>query len=398
MKTGKRVMELILGGMLLLLLLLGMAPERVEAAPNITAITAGQGHTCALTSGGTVWCWGQNWDGQLGTGQSGNISPTPVRVKDLSGVRAISGSGGHTCALTNENKVWCWGMNWYGQLGNGQSGQGKFSATPVHVLNLSGVTAIDAGGDHTCALKEGAVWCWGMNWYGQLGNGESGTGKLSATPVRVKDLSGVKAISAGLQHTCALKDGAVRCWGDNWNGQLGNGQSRNFSATPVRVKDLSGVKGTSAGDRHTCALKEGVVWCWGLNWYGQLGNGQSGEGKLSTTRVRVQNLSGVTDISAGYEYTCALTSARRVWCWGDNEYGQLGIGQSGEGKLTATPVPVQNLGGVAAISGGGGHTCALTSAGRVWCWGRNIEGQLGNGQSNNLSAIPVAVVWPTTSQ
>ena len=377
----------------------------VGLSSGIAAISAGGDHTCALTAARGVKCWGKNDYGQLGNGESGKGKDraTPVDVVGLSsGVVAISAGDTHTCALTAARGVKCWGMNLYGQLGNGKSKETYeiLSATPVDVAGLSsGVAAISAGGDHTCALTAArGVKCWGKNEYGRLGNGESGSDMVRATPVDVVGLSsGVVAISAGFQHTCALTStGGVKCWGYNYFGELGNGESRKdvagkeqISATPVDVVGLSsGVAAISAGLAHTCAITAARgVKCWGGNSTGQLGNGESGSGNERNTPVDVVGLSGgVAAISAGNLHTCTLTAAGGVKCWGENYWGELGNGESGKGKDRATPVDVTGLSsGVVAISTEGIHTCVLTAAGGVKCWGRNDFGQLGNGESGDVN-------------
>ncbi|TFG82852.1 MAG: RCC1 repeat-containing protein, partial [Spirochaetales bacterium] len=286
---------------------------------GVASIAAGDSHTVALKSDGTVWTWGDNSYGQLGDGTTTERT-TPVLDSVLSGVVAIAAGGCHTVALKSDGTVWTWGSNDYGQLGDGTTTD---SPTPVPVSSLSGVTAIAAGYQHTVALKsdDGTVWTWGWNDYGQLGDD---TTTDSPTPVPVSSLSGVAAIAAGGVHTVAQWSGGgtVWTWGSNDYGQLGDGTIID-RYTPVPLTSLSGVASFAAGLCHTVALKsnDGTVWTWGNNSYGQLGDGTIIE---RHTPVKVFSLSEVASIAAGGVHTVALKSNGTVWTWGCNEFGQLG--------------------------------------------------------------------------
>ncbi len=318
-------------------------------------------------------CWGNNLYGQLGDGTYTARSTASVPVSGLSGATAIAAGYLHTCAIVAGGAVECWGANSFGQLGDGTNTARSTAGVPVS--SLSGATAIAAGSAHTCAIVAGgAVECWGDNSQDQLGNSTANLNGSTAVPV--SGLSGATAIAAGAGRTCAIvADGAVECWGDN---TVPRGDGTNtFSPTPVFVSGISGASAIAVGKGGICAtIAGGAVECWD---YGHVING--------STPVLVSSLSGATAIAAGSAHTCAVVAGGAVECWGNNSYGQLGIGTT---TNSSTPMAVSGLSGATAIAAGDLHTCVIDARGAVECGGSNSDGQLGDGTTaNRPTPVPV---------
>jgi len=358
----------------------------VETASGITtatAVAAGGDHTCALLANGTVSCWGRDGLGQIGQ-PAVNAIPTPTVVPGLAGVTAIAAGDAHTCALLADGTVECWGDDSRDQLGSTvQSGS---TSAPTAVPGLSGVTAIAAGIQSTCALLAGGtVKCWGDNTHGQLGNAAGLPGTAQLTPTTVVNVGGAIALGSGYDHACALLgSGQLRCWGRDDHGQLGDSQTTDKSS-PVPVPGVVAAA-VAPGLNDTCALLgSGAVWCWGLAHYG----GSAVDVNMPPQAVHGDFLPGL--VSTGASHTCALTAARTVECWGSNSLGQLGLG--GVAGPVAKPTTVPGLANVIALSAGSYHTCAVLIDGTARCWGDNAKGELGNGDSGtgHLSNVPVTV-------
>ncbi len=356
----------------------------VSGLANVIAIAAGANSTCALTTAGAVRCWGYNGYGQLGDGTQMDRR-TPVAVQGLaSGVVAIDAGDAHACAVTGAGALLCWGYNGMGQLGLPVDGIMSLRTTPTPVGALaSGVIGVGGGGSHTCAVKSsGELLCWGYNFYGQLGDGIA----ISRyTPGPVVGLgSAAAAVYPGYWHTCALlTNGQVQCWGANFAGQLGSGSIPNpHIAAPVYGMG-SGVIDAAAGGAHSCDLNaSGGVACWGLNDSGQLGYLSS---LANPIPMPVPTLtSGVQALVTGTSHSCALTAAGGVKCWGSNIVSQLGTAIS---LSETTPIDVPGLtNGVAALSTNSNYTCARLHSGLVECWGQDINSMAGPGSGPQVIA------------
>lgn len=356
-------------------------PPPPPPPPGGSVIAAGNIHTCALRVGGTIGCWGYNFYGQLGDGTTTNAL-TPVSVTGISDATEITAGSEDACALRAGGTIRCWGYNVYGQLGDGTTTN---SLTPVNVTGITNATQVTAGNGHTCALHVGGtISCWGLNTSGQLGNGTT-TGER--TPVSVTGISdATQIIAGGNSQTCALRTGGtISCWGNNNTGQLGNGTTTD-ALTPVSVTGISDATQVSAGSNHACARHAGgTISCWGQNGEGQLGNGTTSTTIGSLTPVAVTGITDATQITAGYQQTCALHPGGAISCWGHNGWGQLGNGTT---TRSSTPVGVTGISDATQVATAEGHTCALHAAGPISCWGFN--GELGNGTTDS-SLTPVLV-------
>jgi len=380
------------------------APAPVSGTSPATLVTAGRSHTCALASSGAASCWGANGSGQLGDGSTTSNS-TPVAVSGGINFRALAASRdagtysrpgstpGHTCGLTSSGTAYCWGDNYQGQLGIGSKTN---TSTPVAVAEGLSFIAIVTGTEHTCGLaSSGAAYCWGDNSVGQLG-----TGSRTDSPAPVAVVGGLtfSALATGFWHTCGLtSSGAAYCWGDNSVGQLGLGTTTGpeacwvghgafeCSTVPEPVVTALRWESITAGDWHTCAITPGgQAYCWGWNSDGQLGTGSITN---SATPVAVSGGLSFSALAAGLSHSCGLTSSGMAYCWGWNSNGQLGTGST---TNSATPVVVSEGLSFSALAAGSVHTCGLTTAGAVYCWGDNYDGQLGRG-TFGYATVPVAV-------
>ncbi|TDR44016.1 alpha-tubulin suppressor-like RCC1 family protein [Tahibacter aquaticus] len=369
---------------------LAALPEAVDklAAGGHIGANIQDGHTCARTLSGGAWCWGSNYRGQLGQGHTNWSRNGPAVVTGYaSGVRDIGAGSGHSCLLTQAGAVKCWGGNDQGQLGNNATGN---RTLPEDVVGASSqVTQLGVGIFHNCVrTSAGGVRCWGDNNFGQLGDGTA-TDRRSAVDVAGM-LSGMRSVSAGGSHSCAVSSaGALRCWGDNTYGQLGDG-TVTARTTPVPVSGLgSGVDSVSLGEFHSCALlSSGAVKCWGLNDYGQVGDGGNTQ-QLLPVDVAGLGAGSTSSIEAGGRHTCAR-SGGGLLCWGINNRAQLGDGSTANRYV---PTPAAGLSaGVNVYSAGGYHTCA-TRQGLVYCFGWGENGPLGNGRETDYLQAQAVATW-----
>lgn len=368
----------------------------------VAAIAPGDRHTCAVDGSDAALCWGQNNFGQLGDGNEPTNSDRPVFVSSQLAFTDISVWGdvsdgtndlAHSCAVS-AGDIWCWGYNGSGQLGDGTTDD---SETPVLVEKPAAVedfVTVSAGFGFTCAVDDGSrVWCWGRNTSGQLGIDDTEVNQ-SLVPVQVVSQTFFDSVVAGSGHACAVTNASdLWCWGANGSGQVGDGTTTARFA-PVHIDE--GIANVSAGEVHTCAVTTtGDALCWGANSFDQLGDGSTA---TQTSPVGVQNPLGLSfsEISAGGHHSCATAftaEGRRVAaCWGANFSGQLG-----DDSISPSGEPVLVVGGLefARVEAGIAHTCGFSArGGAAYCWGLNDNGQVGNGDTGVSPRLPTPVLPP----
>lgn len=317
-------------------------------------------HTCAIKEDGGLYCWGRR--SRIGCEKIKVSNYSPVRIGIDKDWISVSASPSHTCALKNDNSLYCWGNTSFGI--NGQ--------IPTRIGD-SDWKKVSCGNRHLCAIKlNGQLYCWGENNVGQLGDG---TNNSSNIPVRVGTAADWVDVDAGASSNCAVKeDGRAFCWGNNGDGQLGNGTNKT-SNIPVRVNGDSNSVWImiSAGDFHTCAINtESKIYCWGWNYFGELGNGQSGTSKVPV-EIYGENSDWIS-VTAGGSFTCALKRTGELYCWGINECGTIGDGTTQEKYI-----PIEVKSNVVTVDTSDLNTCAVNTGGSLYCWGANGWGQIGIG-------------------
>ena len=366
-------------------------PALVVAGLSVSQVSGGAQHACALTTEGRAYCWGRNGSGEVGNGKGGTSAEarelTPVAVIGGLVFRQIGAGGLRSCGVTTGNVGYCWGSNTFGSLGIGTEGN---RAAPTRVAGGLRFLQIDAGGLlHGCGVtSDRRVYCWGDNSEGQLGDGTRL--EMESVPVPVASTDRFRQVSTGERHTCAVTTAdQAYCWGDNRNGQLGIGTDQRRRLNPTLVAGGHAFRQIAAGDFHTCAVTTArQAYCWGQGIMGQIGDGAT----LQRNSPRLVAGGRTFDrVTAGARHACGETGANRAFCWGDNRTGQVGDGTTTLRRLRPTGV----VGGLtfAQVSAGGFASYGVTTSGALYSWGWNPNGQLGDGTTTTRPS-PVLVFRP----
>ncbi len=394
--------------------------QQTGPAGEWASASVGVDHACAVQTNGTLWCWGNNQYGQLGTGTVTN-EYVPTQVGSASNWAAVSLGADHSCAIRSDSTLWCWGLNDHGQLGDGTLTN---EDSPAQIGQGMAWAAVTAAGDHSCAVSTaGTLWCWGANAEGELGLGDKVDRKL---PTQVGDQAGWASASAGPRETCALTtahalwcwgdtngtkpkllpkaigtlrkwasvaagdedtcatlvSGKMMCWGDNSSGQLGQGNTK-ASLRPELMSFRSGWSAATLGEQFVCAIRSGTqsLWCWGAGERGQLGDHSRDPRYLPTPAGLATQWATVS--SSGGNQTCAILAVKHtvpgpLYCWGDNDRGQVGDGTTQSRNL---PELIDSGTNWTAVTGGSSFSCGIQAGGSLWCWGDNDNGQLGVGDT-----------------
>jgi len=380
---------------LALLLVLAVLPQdRRDAKLVYRNVTAGATHSCGIASGGVAYCWGDNGFGQLGTGDE-RSSLVPVAVIGGETFTTLSAGDGFTCGVTTSGVGHCWGRSWRVESGS----RPPHSDAPAPVVGSLLFSHISAGANHACGVTiDHAAYCWGSNAEGQLGTGDTAS---SRNPVPVAGQLSFDSVSAGWAHTCGVTTNRVAyCWGNNKFGQLGDG-TRDATRVPREVVQIHDFVSVSAGGRHSCGVgARGTVYCWGDNFHSQIGRtGVQASRSGSLVPVALFASDRFVGVTAGAFHTCALTlkNIDRVTCWGSNQDYQLGVRTSPESDRLIVSTDIFQGIPFVQVDAGDNHTCGTTDRGATYCWGRNDDGELGDG-TLRAPARPARVAEPDSTR
>jgi hypothetical protein len=346
---------------------------------GVTSLASSLDHTCRVADG-RLHCFGDNEYGQLGTGDRARRAE-PTRVGNFNDWLRVSTGERHTCALRAPGVLYCFGDNDLGQLGSGDTAT---RLTPRAIDTPLPLRDIACGGMNCCAIDEdGGLSCWGDNLEGKAGQDDPYGSPDVTRPLAVEPGARFRSVALGQGHVCAIREsGALACWGRNTSGELGIGPEPIQTRAPRQVGDARDYEAVAASQHHTCAVRsDGGLWCWGHNGHYELGTPEF-DVALSTPQ-RMNSAVAFRDVAAGWFHTCALARDGRLYCWGRAIEGQLGLARI-EPLLEPNRVAMPER--WRSVTAGRFHTCGTDESGAVLCWGENASGQLGVGDDARRNA------------
>jgi len=364
------VLGLALGGALSV-----AAPAQAAVGPWLQ-VAAGETHTCGISTAKNLYCWGSN-----NAGQSGDGTTEPRlgmhRVGAAGVWSRVSAGLHHTCGITTAKNLYCWGSNASGQVGNGTNNSPRLS---LYRVGGTGVwSSVSAGESYTCGITTAEnLYCWGFNSTGQTGDGTVTTPRLSL--FRVGAAGVWSSVTTGGRHTCGITTAKnLYCWGSNNSGQVGDGTIDTPRLSLYRVGGTGVWSSVTAEGRHTCGITTGKnLYCWGFN-----SSGQVGDGTIATPRLSLYRVGGAgvwSSVTTGDSHTCGITTGKNLYCWGSNN-----TGQTGDGTITTPRLSLHRVGAAgvwSSVGAGAAHTCGITAAENLYCWGLNSDAQVGDGTNN----------------
>lgn len=361
-------------------------PGQIGSEQNWRDVSAGESHTLALKTDGSLWAWGYNLNGQIGSGNYAQ-APVPIQIGASAEWSAISTGDRYSTAVKANGTLWAWGLGTDGQLGNGAN---ETIPIPIQIGTDTDWRSVAAGRRHTMAIKtDGSLWGWGANLYGQLGN-QDPSGSDSTVPVPVGNEKDWLAVACGESHTTGLKtDGSLWAWGYNLDGRLGLGNTSFGEGRPIRIGTDTNWRWIATSTRNTAALKaDGSLWIWGENTQGQLGNGVFGGMATSPTQVGTEQ--DWAAVSCGDNFTLAIKNDGSLWGWGFNFEGMLA---NGTRDRSASPIRAGTLTNWKVVGAGGGHAIGIQTDKSAHGWGSNLYGQIAQPVSFVPRAVPGRNVW-----
>ena len=389
----------------------GREPIAVPLSSPAVSVAVGSTLTCAALDDGTVWCWGRNWNEVLGLPAAVTESADPVQIEVGLSAEDVRVGGSTVCTVAADGTAVCWGDNETGAVGDHTSGADNSPRLPSVVGESAVEAALDdwqalaTAGGHTCGIRtDDSLWCWGNRYNGQLGNADEAedcspanpTSCHVTTPVEVAGDRSWSEVTVGTRHTCARDlTGGLWCWGSD-DGATGVGATN----VPLEVEPATSWDSVAAGAWHSCAVRDdGTLWCWGASSFGQLGLGTQGSTPAELAPVQVGTDTDWSQVFAGARHTCGLRTDDSLWCWGANLSGQIGNGEMTEGRAVGAigvDQPFQVPGAWAHVALGDSHSCALDLQGALWCWGTNVHGASGQDPSDTTSVLTPTQVGTDT--
>jgi alpha-tubulin suppressor-like RCC1 family protein len=367
-----------LGALALALAALIGAPAAAQAASGPwLQVSAGWRHTCAINTGHSLYCWGRNENGQVGDGNTDTPHLGLHRVGAAGAWSSVSAGTYHTCGITTAKNLYCWGNNEYGEVGDGDTDSPHLG---LYRVGAAGVwSTVSTGSYHTCGITTAKnLYCWGRNENGEVGDGNTDNPHLGL--YRVGAAGVWSTVNAGAYHTCGITTAKnLYCWGYNGHGEVGDGNTDNPHLGLYRVGAAGVWASVTAGYGHTCGITTAKnLYCWGYNDDAEVGDGTQITPRLGLYRV---GAAGVwSTVNAGDYHTCGITTAKNFYCWGNNGSGQVGDGNTDNPHLGLYRVGAAGV--WASANPGGFHTCGITSAENLYCWGYNADGQVGDGTND----------------